>query len=364
MKEYYDKLNDEVKEYFKILSPEFPKWLWEYIDTDEMQRIGKISMHCGTDYTKLFNVKYFYSNLEHSIGVALIIWHFTHDKKQTLAGLFHDIATPTFKHCIDFMNGDSEKQESTEELTYEIIKNSTQIMALLKRDNIDLDDVVNYKKYPIADNDTPKLSADRFEYNFSSGLSFYRVWDLDRIKIVYDNIIVHKNEEGIDELVFKDKEVCALYIDTVCHLWPQWICSKDRITMQFLADICYSMNNLGYLTKEDLYLLTEEEIINRIKNCENEHIKESFNNFINADKVYESDTEVDDKYCINVKVKRRYVKPLVLTLNGVRRIDTLDSRAKNEIENYLSLKNEGWIHFDFDFKPINEKEKVLKKTSK
>ena len=93
-------------------------------------------MNCGTDYSKVFNIRYWYSNLDHSVGVALIIWNFTHDKKQTLAGLFHDIATPTFKHCIDFMNGDSEKQESTEERTEEIIRNSNSIMSLLKRDGI------------------------------------------------------------------------------------------------------------------------------------------------------------------------------------------------------------------------------------
>ena len=31
MKNYFDTLNVEIKEYFKILSPEFPKWLLEYI---------------------------------------------------------------------------------------------------------------------------------------------------------------------------------------------------------------------------------------------------------------------------------------------------------------------------------------------
>ena len=158
---YYDNLNEEVKNYFKILSPVFPKWLFPYIETVEMQRIGKISMNCGTDYTKFFQVKYFYSNLDHSVGVALIIWHFTHDKTQTLAGLFHDIATPVFKHCIDFMNKDYEKQEFTEERTKEIIKNSLEIQKLLKKDGIKLEEVSNYKIYPIADNNIPGLSADR-----------------------------------------------------------------------------------------------------------------------------------------------------------------------------------------------------------
>ena len=59
--EYYINLNEEIKEYFKILSPEFPEWLFDYINTKEMDRIGKISMSCGTDYSKCFDVKYFVS---------------------------------------------------------------------------------------------------------------------------------------------------------------------------------------------------------------------------------------------------------------------------------------------------------------
>ena len=58
-------------------------------------------------------------------------------------------------------------QESTEDLTTEIIKNSDEIMKLLKRDNIEISEVDNYHIYPVADNDTPKLSADRLEYSLS-----------------------------------------------------------------------------------------------------------------------------------------------------------------------------------------------------
>lgn len=93
MEKYFLNLNETIKEYFKILSDEIPDFLYDYINTPEMQRIGKIGCACGTDYTKIFDNKFFYSNLEHSIGVALIIWNFTKDKKQTLAGLFHDIST-------------------------------------------------------------------------------------------------------------------------------------------------------------------------------------------------------------------------------------------------------------------------------
>lgn len=354
MNAYYNNLNDEIKEYFKILSPDFPEWLLEYIDTPEMQRIGKISMHCGTDYSKCFNIRYWFSNLDHSIGVALIIWHFTHDKKQTLAGLFHDIATPVFKHCIDFMNGDVEKQESTEERTTDIIKNSNKIMKLLKRDGINLLEINDYKLYPIADNATPKLSADRFEYNFSSGLTFFRVWNLNEICEIYDNIIVLKNEDGICELGFKDKEICEKYVNRVLRLWPEWISPKDKTVMQFVADICKSMNNAGFLTIDDLYTLSEQEVINKILTCDDRYLSESFVKFQNADKVYCSNVQIKDMYSVKVKAKYRYIVPLVQTKDGAIRINNLSDEINRKINDYLVSQKDVWTSFDFDFKPYEK----------
>ena len=132
-----------------------------------------------------------YSVLRHSVGVALIIWNFTRDKKQTIAGLLHDISSPAFKHCIDFLNGDAEKQESTEEETLEVIKNSKEIMKLLERDDIQIEEIGDYKIYPIADNETPKLSADRLEYTFMNGIYYKKVWDLSTIKEIYEDIQIY-----------------------------------------------------------------------------------------------------------------------------------------------------------------------------
>ena len=143
--------------------------------------------------------------------MALIIWHFTHDKKQTLAGLFHDIATPVFKHCIDFMNGDSETQESTEERTTDIIRNSKQIMSLLERDGIKLEEVNDYKIYPIADNNTPQLSADRLEYSLSNALFTYKTKSFSEIKEIYNDIEIQKNENNEEEIGFKTQKIAEIF---------------------------------------------------------------------------------------------------------------------------------------------------------
>lgn len=115
-------LVQKIQHYHKILEPNPPAWLNEYIKTPAMQQQGEISMTCGCYYSNLFKGTQAFTSLDHSIGVALIVWHFTHDKIRTLAGLFHDIATPVFKHSVDYLNGDYMTQESTEDLTTAIIK--------------------------------------------------------------------------------------------------------------------------------------------------------------------------------------------------------------------------------------------------
>jgi len=350
MKKYFESVKGELKEYFDILSPEKPDFLEDYLLAPELQRIGKISMFCGKDYSASYGVKYPVSNLDHSVGVALIIWHFTKNKKQTLAGLFHDIATPTFKHCIDFMNGDELMQESTEELTETIIKNSNHIMSLLEKDNIKLEEVSDYKKYTIADNKSPRLSADRFEYNFTCGLSLKRVFDLNFIRQVYADIEIGTNEDGEDELAFRHVDIAEDYIDVLKNLWPEWVNERNNVYMKFLGDICKAMNQNGELEISDLYTLSEQEVINKIKNSKNENIRTAFNKFLECKKIEVLDKPKRGMYCVKTNVKRRYVCPLVRTTSGFKRVTEISDKAKETIDRYTQTPYDKYGCLDFDFK--------------
>ena len=281
---------------------------------------------------------------------------FTQDKKQTISGLFHDIATPTFKHCIDFMNRDSEHQESTEERTEQIIKDSKGIMKLLERDNIRVEEVSDYHIYPIADNNTPRLSSDRFEYTLSGGLYQVKVFELKDIEKYYNNIIIAKNEDGIDELSFQDIKLCENFINDISKLWPRWVEDEDRLCMQFIADIVKSMNIKKYIAVDDLYEFSEQDILQLIQNCGDSYIKNSFKNFQNAtrDSVYKSDIPNNEIYCTSVKGKKRYINPLVCLDGKTNRIKDISKLAKNDINNFLNMKLNKYIGFNFDFKPYNK----------
>ncbi len=339
---YYENLNKDLKEYFRVLEPDFPKWLNEYINTKRLLYQQYISVACGTNYSKLFEKSSFFSTLDHSIAVALIVWHFTHDKIQTLAGLFHDIATPVFKHCVDFLNGDYMTQESTEDLTTAIIENSDDIMALLKRDKIQVEQVDNYHMYPIADNDTPRLSADRLEYSLSNALIVYKLLNLEDIIEIYNDIEIQKNEQGLPELGFKTKKIARKFVKITSKLSIIYREDRTRYSMQFLADILKKLSDEGTIEKKDLYELKESDIIDIIENSKYNKIFEIWKN---ASKVKISKEEPENVYFVHHGAKIRYIDPMV---NG-EKISKCCKIANKMIQDNLSYDMNNYVYLDFNF---------------
>lgn len=339
---YLENVDKRIIEYLNILEPEFPGWLNDYINTQELLSQKYISITCGTIYSNLFESDFFFSSLDHSVAVALIIWHFTHDKKQTLSGLFHDIATPAFKHCVDFLNGDYMTQESTEDLTTEIIKKSSEIVKLLKRDNIKISEIDDYHIYPIADNDTPRLSADRLEYSLSNALFTYKLLDIESIKEIYNDIEIQKNSETEMELGFKTKKIARKFVKVTSRLSIIYREDRTRYSMQFIADILKKLSNENKISKQDLYNLKESEVIAIIESSKYNDI---FNIWKNATKVKTSKEEPKDVYYVHHGTKIRYIDPLV---NG-ERISKICKIANSMINKNLSYDMNNYVYLDFKF---------------
>lgn len=335
---YIDKIRKQVKDYYDILCPDFPDWIGDYIETSAMLKQQYISLYCAKTYSKMFHYRD-YSSLEHSIGVALIIWNFTHDKKQALSGLFHDIATPTFNHCVDFLNGDYMIQESTEKLTKKIIFESQDIMDLLKRDNIKIDEICDYHIYPIADNDTPMLSADRLEYSLSTYLMFFENPSLDFVRDIYNDIEIQKNENGIIELGFKTKKFAREFVKITSKLSISYRDDDTRFYMQVIADLLKKCSQDGLISKIDLYSLKDSDVVDIIKKSKYSNI---YNKLVTIKRIKKSDEEPKGVYYVNHGAKVRYIDPLI---NG-KRISSVCKIAKRMIEKNLSYDMNKYLYLD------------------
>lgn len=341
-----------IEEYYKILCPEFPNFLKKYIELPIMQRLSGIGLLCGTDWTSLYKNRFFYSRLDHSVGVALIIWNFTKDKTQAIAGLLHDVSTTVFSHVSDFRKGDALTQTSTEEPTTKMILSDSALCKLLQSDGIEPKDVVDYHIYPIADNEIPSLSADRLEYMYPSGLALDGSWTFEEIAKTYNDLIILKNEENKEELGFKTIEMAELYCKKFCMIGHILQLNENKLSLQLLSQIMSKAVELDVLQEEDFMTLSESKIIEKIESfiskktlsLEEQKFATMYNTFRKMTKVEHTNQKLpEDKYfCVSLKVKQRYINPLVkvgTNSQQAKRLSEVSDFANKLIKDFLEYED-------------------------
>ena len=321
-----------------IYSEDFPIFIEELINTPEFKRLSNVGMNCGCEYTSfpIFSNGKNYTRYNHSIGVALIIWHFTKDIKQSIAGLLHDISSPAFAHVIDFLNGDHETQESTEEKTEEIIENSPEIQTILKKYNLTTEDVKDYHMYPIADNDSPLLSPDRLEYTLGNAY-YYGFKSMDEIKDIYNDLIVSKNEFGQDEISFSTLDKAIEFTSVSLENSKVYTCNVDRFSMQYLADLLKLAVDKNVISLDDLYTIEEKVIMKLQQDAE---LKSKWNDFVNMSQIFTSNEKPENGYWVNIPAKKRYINPFIVN-NG--RVTNLCETLSKEIDDFLKVDFNIWL---------------------
>ena len=265
----------------KLGYKKMPYFLKKYLKCPSLLRLKKVGYFCGMDYASkdIYDFGDYISRYDHSINVALITYKYTRNKKATIAGLFHDAATPCFSHVIDYMNKDYATQESTEAYTGTILKNDKLLLRYLKEDKIDIDDIIDFKKYSIVDNNRPKLCADRIDGVILTGLYWTKNIDISDINNIIKDMAVFQNEEKELELGFKSYDILkkvvdvSKSIDIICHS------NEDNYMMELLAKLTKFAIENDYIKYDDLYIFDEEYLYSIFNTISSEYFQEEYLKF-------------------------------------------------------------------------------------
>lgn len=250
--------------YHAIYDTMAPAFLLRLAETPPMQRLRQVGMYCGCEYTAFprFRSLARYTRFEHSLGAALIVWRFTADAAQSVSALLHDIATPPFAHVVDFLRGDYLDQTATESGTADVIRRSEEIGAILSSLGLTAADVEDYHRYPVADNDAPRLSSDRLEYTVGNAFNF-SLASAEELAALFADIAPAANEYGEEELCFRSPEMAARFSDLALSCSKIYVSDADRYAMEILAELLQGALAAGVLTAEDLEG-TEEELLEKL----------------------------------------------------------------------------------------------------
>jgi len=327
----------DTKRLHALYSAEMPEFLTEAANTEAMQRLKQVGMNCGCEYTSFPRFKNIeqYSRFDHSVGAALVVWHFTRDKAQALSGLFHDISTPTFAHVIDFLLGDHMTQEATENDTAKVIENSRELCKILADYGISTDGVSDYHRYPVADNDSPRLSADRLEYSLGNMLN-YGIRGFEEIESYYRDLTLMENEDGEEEIAFKSLCIAADFAKGALECSKIYVSDEDRYSMQILAELVGDAVKCGVLNKADLNG-TEPELIKKL--CADEAFSRRWQSFCGMSRMSVSHVDKGGAWR-KIFAKKRFINPLIA---GQGRLTELCEDYKAQLDGFISASQDYWI---------------------
>lgn len=325
---------------FEIYHPDIPDFISALSQTPEMLRLRGIGMDCGCEYTSfpVFANRPAASRYEHSIGVALIVWHFTGSRAQSVAGLLHDISTPVFAHTVDFMNRDYIQQESTESGTREMISRSGEIQRLLSKYGLSTEEVCDYHRYPIADNDAPGLSADRLEYTLRNLIRYVGKTPA-AVQKYYEDLTVAKNEQGHEELAFCRIDIAENFVLDALAAGKIYLLDEDRYSMEALAGLLRSALQRSVLSLADLHT-TESRVIHKLL-CDPVSAAD-WTAYRALSRMLRADTAPAEPGWIRIPAKKRYIDPLVLK-PSCGRISALSPDAFAEMEAFQAIPFDYWI---------------------
>ena len=311
--------------------------LAQLAETPALQRLALVGMNCGCEYTAFprFSRGRAYSRYVHSLGVGAIVWHFTRDAKQAAAGLLHDIATPAFAHVVDFLNGDHLTQSSTEDGTRERIAQSPEIQSVLAAWGLCTDDVADYHRYPIADNDSPRLSADRLEYTLGNALN-YGFAELATLRALYADLAVGQNEEGRPELVFRTPACAADFGRLALRCAKVYVSPEDRCAMQALAELLARAIDQGILSRADLDT-TEPQIISALQQSA---LSSPWAEFCRLGRVETAPAPPDERPWRQIRAKKRYIDPFTPSFGRLSRWDPAFAR---DLSAYLAASQSEYV---------------------
>ena len=339
--EYIHTRKEEIKSIHEIYNGDNPKILELFNDIPEINRLENISEVSGINMTKFWGGLNQSTILDHCIGVALILEKYTNEDKQIIAGLLHGLNTPAFNEASKHMN-----EKLNEKSIYDFIVGSDKLFEYFLNNNIDIQDVCDYSKYPLAKSNGVKLDADSIEKILRTSYLLGNI-TLKELKEIYNDIIITKNEENVFEFAFDDYNMAEKFCKLSIEVARKYRSYESKISMKIVATLLELMLKRKEINCEDLYKYADKAIYEIGINSSDRRISEGWKKLKEIDKLYTKFNPVDDKFCVKVNVEARYIDPLVKLKGGYVRISRVSLELKEEINQFLNSDTDLYMYADF-----------------
>lgn len=244
-------INDEVWGPTKISEPV----LLEIIDSKEMQRTNGISqLGPPQEYHHLTT----FSRGSHNIGTMLAVRKVGGSLGEQVPAATHDLSHSACSHIIDWTLGSNDQDNHQDNIHREHLL-KTDIPIILARHGFNFDQIVDHHNFPLLEQPSPRLCADRVDY----GLREMKVSGLapEFVQACVDSLIV-----AFGRMVFDNYAAAHHFGWEFLKLYQQdWGSRRSVVKFRALASILQESLSRRVIGLEDFYQ-DDQYLFDKLKN--------------------------------------------------------------------------------------------------
>lgn len=335
---YFEERSMELSDIQNIFNDAQSDMLYKLSTVPELLRLNNISMNSGLNLNKFGMCNYKYTQLDHCIGVALILEKFGRNNNEIIAGLLSNISSPSFANATRLM-----KQDINEYTNYDQIVGSDMLFDFFLKNEISINDISDTSIYPLLENAKTRLNAISLEKLLH--LAYFEKLCSDKeIKELYNDIIIIPNEESEPEFAFESPQHGIKFSKISMEIGKKFRSYEAKMTMQIIADLLDLMIRRMEITAKDLYKFGDRAILEIGINSSDKQISDGWKYLQQLDKVYTRFTPIEEEYCKKIDMENEYIDPLVRVKGGYDRASKCDSQLAKEIEAYCNSNTDLWAY--------------------
>lgn len=216
------------------------------------------------------------------------------------------------------------------------------MLAYLYDDHISIDDVVQASRYPLIDKKIPALCLDRADGILATCLFFAKTHSFEEIRSLYYMLAYFENLNGMVCDIYNERlrnfhgemvlvENCDTDYENffrAINVYSKILLTKeDRYMMEVLGLTLKYYEDLGIISENDLFFLSEQEIISKILDSKYGDV---LKDVLSLNRVFYA-KNLDQGLVLVSKPKIRQANPLVFGQMMVCEIDGISGEFYREL---------------------------------
>lgn len=298
------------------------------METAALQRLKGVLQH---GITGLIGITSPITRFDHSLGAMILVRRLGGSVAEQMAALLHDVSHTVFSHVIDYVFDGHDSQSYHDEIKEQYVT-GTDIPATLARFGYDWRDFMREEAFPLLEQPSPRLCADRLDYFLrdSAPLGLAAQSDIDF---------------ALDSLVVGDGRIAVNNLHAAQWLGYTFIAADDASWANFDEVGLYELTaqairrglTIGTITAADFWL-TDKPVWAKLHAHPDPELQTLLKLIIPATRfVWDEENPT-----FSVSTKLRAIDPDVVVAGVLRPLSTLDPDFAQHRQDYLARKRGKW----------------------